>query len=237
MALPTASDNVFPKLILSEGAAPATPSANQVKLYAKSDGLLYSKDDAGTETLVSGGAGGGGSSGVVFLQNQTASSSATLDFTSFISATYDEYLFELVNVIPATDNVELWMRVGTGGGPTYDSGSNYSFGNFRFSQAGSAVTGATPGSPTTQWDLSGSGGVDNSSNYGVWGSVKLFGPGSAIYKKIRGEFGYLSNGNEPLASNISGMYLSATALTAIRFLFSSGNIASGSIRCYGIAKS
>lgn len=55
----TASDNVFPKLILSEGAAPATPAANQVKLYAKSDGLLYSKDDAGTETLVSGGAGGG----------------------------------------------------------------------------------------------------------------------------------------------------------------------------------
>lgn len=54
----TASDNVFPKVILVEGAAPATPSANQVKLYAKSDGLLYSKDDAGAETLVSGGAGG-----------------------------------------------------------------------------------------------------------------------------------------------------------------------------------
>lgn len=60
MALPTASDNVFPKVILSEGAAPATPSSGQVKLYAKTDGLLYSKDDAGTETLVSGGAGGGG---------------------------------------------------------------------------------------------------------------------------------------------------------------------------------
>ena len=31
-----------------------------MKLYAKTDGLLYSKDDAGTETLVSGGAGSGG---------------------------------------------------------------------------------------------------------------------------------------------------------------------------------
>lgn len=45
----------------SEISAPATPAANKVSLYAKSDGLLYSKDDAGTETLVSGGAGGGGS--------------------------------------------------------------------------------------------------------------------------------------------------------------------------------
>ena len=59
MVLPTASDNVFPKVILSEGAAPATPSTNQVKIYAKADGLMYSKDDAGVETLMSSGASGG----------------------------------------------------------------------------------------------------------------------------------------------------------------------------------
>jgi hypothetical protein len=39
-------------------AAPSTPGANKVALYAKSDGLLYSKDDAGAEILVSGGTGG-----------------------------------------------------------------------------------------------------------------------------------------------------------------------------------
>lgn len=43
----------------TEGAAPSTPASGKVALYAKADGLLYSKDDAGTETLVSGGAGGG----------------------------------------------------------------------------------------------------------------------------------------------------------------------------------
>lgn len=42
-------------------SAPGTPASGTVILYAKQDGLLYSKDDAGTETLVSGGAGGGGS--------------------------------------------------------------------------------------------------------------------------------------------------------------------------------
>lgn len=54
-----ASDNVFPKLIGAEGAAPGTPASATAILYVKADGLWYSKDDAGVETLVSGGAGGG----------------------------------------------------------------------------------------------------------------------------------------------------------------------------------
>jgi len=49
----------------AEGAAPATPSAGNVVVYAKADGLMYSKDDGGVETLMSGGAGGGGSGDVV----------------------------------------------------------------------------------------------------------------------------------------------------------------------------
>lgn len=44
---------------LDEMAAPSTPASGRVALYAKSDGLLYSKDDAGVETLVSGGSAGG----------------------------------------------------------------------------------------------------------------------------------------------------------------------------------
>lgn len=54
-----ASDNVFARILIAEAGSTATPAANQVNVYAKANGLLYSKDDAGTETLVSGGAGGG----------------------------------------------------------------------------------------------------------------------------------------------------------------------------------
>jgi len=36
--------------LLPEGAAPSTPSTGYVSVYAKADGLLYSKDDAGVET-------------------------------------------------------------------------------------------------------------------------------------------------------------------------------------------
>jgi hypothetical protein len=55
-----ASENEFPQVIFVEGSAPGTPPTGFVYAYAKADGLLYSKDDAGTETLMSGGAGGGG---------------------------------------------------------------------------------------------------------------------------------------------------------------------------------
>lgn len=51
---------------LAEISAPATATATTARLYTKSDGLFYGKDDAGVETQLSNGLGG----------------SATLDFAS-----------------------------------------------------------------------------------------------------------------------------------------------------------
>lgn len=44
--------------VLTEAAAPGTPAVGKVAIYAKTDGLLYGKDDAGTETQISNAAGG-----------------------------------------------------------------------------------------------------------------------------------------------------------------------------------
>lgn len=59
----TLSDNgVITYLDATEGAAPATPASGKVRIYAKADGRIYSKDDAGTEYGpfdAAGGAGGG----------------------------------------------------------------------------------------------------------------------------------------------------------------------------------
>lgn len=49
----------IPHLEFGEAAAPGTPASGIVRLYAKTDGLLYSKDDAGAETVVTGGGGAG----------------------------------------------------------------------------------------------------------------------------------------------------------------------------------
>lgn len=51
----------FTFLDATEAAAPATPASGKVRIYAKSDGRIYSKDDAGVESgpFDAAGAGGG----------------------------------------------------------------------------------------------------------------------------------------------------------------------------------
>jgi hypothetical protein len=44
-------------IVLEEQATPATPAANQVKIYPKAGGGLYILDDLGVETPISQGAG------------------------------------------------------------------------------------------------------------------------------------------------------------------------------------
>lgn len=64
MALPTASDNVFPKVIISEAAAPASPSAGQFKLYVdSSDHILKYKNSSGTVVPLGQGVADGGTIG------------------------------------------------------------------------------------------------------------------------------------------------------------------------------
>lgn len=46
------------QITLAEGAAAATPSSGKVTIYAKTDGKVYSKDDAGTETELGASSGG-----------------------------------------------------------------------------------------------------------------------------------------------------------------------------------
>lgn len=198
--------------------------------------------------LTSNGAGaapswqavGAGSSGaLVLLEQHTASASATLDFTTCISATYDEYLIELVNLVPATSDVALRMRMGTGGGPTYDTGANYGWGIFIWRAAGTAVTGGETGQSFIglNYGAGGTLGINTSTNYGLSGHVRLFSPGdTTLYKEVEGEVHYLDAEPFRIGATITGSYQSSTAVTAFQFYMSSGNIASGIIRVYGIAK-
>ena len=53
------------------------------------------------------------------IATQTASSSASLSFTSGIDSTYKEYIFYFVDIHPATDDNRFTFQCST------DSGSNY----------------------------------------------------------------------------------------------------------------
>ena len=219
------------KFRLARTTTPSSPASGYVYFYVKdSDGKAYIKNSSGVETEA------GAAAGTVLLDDQTASSSAVLDFTSMITAAYDEYLFEFLNLIPATNAVDLWVRLSTDNGSTFDSGNSYNITVSANDQATPFVAGQAIASPTAAFKLRDNGDISNNANYGVCGYMRLFSPLGALYKRINYRVSYLSTATTLFRLDGDGVYKSATATDAIRFLMSSGNIASGIIRMYGIAK-
>ncbi len=192
------------------------------------------------QVLTSNGAGTppsfqSASSAFVLLEQHTASSSASLDFTTWYSSTYDDYQIEFVNVLPATNNVELGLRCSTNGGSSYDSTSVYANDNARLGGGGFAYNETT----TTKGQLGSNAAMSNSATFGgECGFLKLYGPGSATgQKRFIGTLYYtFQSGSPELTAYTNITYQSTTAVNAFQFFFSSGNIASGTIRVYGLTK-
>ena len=61
-----------------------------------------------------------GTGGMTLLSTQTASSSATIDFTSGIDSTYDEYVFKYINIHPETDQSDFTFQTDTGTNTNYN---------------------------------------------------------------------------------------------------------------------
>ena len=57
---------------------------------------------------------------MTLLETQTASSSATLSFTSNIDSTYDEYVFKFYDIHPATDGERFSFQANASGGSGYN---------------------------------------------------------------------------------------------------------------------
>lgn len=125
--------------------------------------------------------------------------------------------------------------MGTGGGPTYDSGANYGWAGWRWAPGGSAFTGGSSGQ--TSIPLDSNGAIKSDAVLPFNGSWRLFNPQSTTAAKyFVGQAGYVDNAGTVIGTTITGIYIPTTAVTALRFLMSSGNITSGTIRIYGVAK-
>jgi hypothetical protein len=188
-------------------------------------------------TGATGATGSSGSSGaLVLLEQHTASSSATLDFTTAISSTYDEYVIEMLQVVPATDSNICLLRFSTDGGSTWISGTSYVDHVF-VGGAGIAVMGATAGSSIrVSW---GSGSfLSNLTGVGQSGTLRLsLAQTGTSYPSVVGMMsGQLTDGYAVWLTG-GNYHVAGAAVNAFRFLMASGNIASGTIRVYGIAKS
>lgn len=173
-------------------------------------------------------------SGLILLQQRTASASTSLDFAAAIIARYSEYLIEFENIIPATDAIDLWMRMSTNGGSSYDSGNNYSYESWLWRAAATGQSGATA---QAQILISNGATLSNSASWGLTGSARLYSPASAsLFKQLNGQMGFFTSASLRVGTTLHATYESATAVNAFQFLMSSGNITSGTIRVYGVAK-
>ena len=178
---------------------------------------------------------------LVLLSTQTASASANISFTTGLDSTYDEYVFKFINIHPQTDNVTFQFNGST------DSGSNYNVTKTTthfYSYHNEADTQTSLGYDTNQ-DLAQSTafqslaiGIGSDNDQNCNGELTLFNPSSTTYVKhfIARTNNYMYH-DYTLDSYTAGYMNTTSAINAIRFQMSSGNIDDGIIKLYGVKKS
>lgn len=175
----------------------------------------------------------------VFLGQRVASASATLDFTSLMTADYDTYVFDIIDLRPATDNVALHMRTSTDNGANWDSSAGaYYWRTDIVALDGTSTAPTLASSTTSATEMTLAPGVGNAANEGVSGEVVLRGVNGTTRRKaihFEGEAEDPSGITRLIRSD--GHRNNAANIDAARFYFSSGNITSGTINLYGLKNS
>lgn len=214
-------------------AALASPALTGVPTAPTAAPATNTTQVATTAFVIANAAGGSGA--VALLATRTASGSATLDFASVIDSTYDTYVFEVENLVPATNNVELRMQFSIDNGATW-SAANYAYVIHYVSEAASSFVVFNNGGITSYIALC--GGISNAAAAGVVGTLKLHSPSvSGKTKQGTSEMVFLHNDTTRYNFSASFWHKEHTAaVNAVRFLVDSGNIASGIIRLYGYTK-
>ena len=183
--------------------------------------------------LIKAPAGGGAWN---FISKQTASSSADISFTSGIDSTYKEYIFTLNNIHPQTDIVDFYVNFSIDGGSNYDVNitSTY-FAAYHAESGAYADVGYSTNSDVaegTNATIADNIGADADQSFS--GSMYLFSPSSTTFAK---HWMLKSNYAEANACNCAfcaGYANTTSAVDAIQFKMSSGNIDAGDICLYGI---
>ena len=176
---------------------------------------------------------------LILLATTTASSSATISFTSGIDSTYKEYIFKFIDVHPSAGDNHFTVNF-RDGGSSYDATKTSTM--FRAyhredgtNQALSYVAGGDLAQATGVQQLGQS--VDAANDSTISGELYLFSPSSTTFIKH-----FFGTGNEYQGSDYtthcfySGYCNVTAAIDGVTFKMNSGNIDSGVIKMYGITK-
>ena len=195
-------------------------------------GLVPASNNNPRDLLYSDGVWRTGSK--VLLAAKTASSSASLDFTEFNNSVYKAYEFELEDVKPANDGVDITVRLSTNGGSSNDAGaSDYGWSCIGLAGAGTPSGGGTNTAssiPMTFTNAMGNAATER----GATGKVTLYNAPNAKHSRIINHITTDSTTSLHLIFIGGGRRTADQDTDALRFIMSAGNIASGTIRMYGL---
>lgn len=172
---------------------------------------------------------------LTLIESQSPSGVSEAAFTSGIDSTYNRYIFEISDLVPATDGVNLDVQVSTDGGSTWKSSSDYAVSILAIDDAG--TTRHFGSNNTNQARLTSGANLDvgSASSEGCMGTVKMSNPANgSLQQMFLADIVAIDAANDRNNIRASFFYQTAEAIDAVRFLFSSGNIESGDIDLYGV---
>ena len=182
---------------------------------------------------------------MVLISTQTASSSSAISFTSGIDSTYKEYIFKFINIHPsARANFQFNLSA--------DSGSNYNvsktttvFETYHYEDNAAGrdlayIPAADLAQGTGFQNINAFSQLNTNNDGSLSGTLHLFDPSNTTFVKHFisriSSVGLDDSSNEYSDSTyVAGYGNTTSAVDAVQFKMSSGNIDSGTIKLYGIS--
>ena len=164
------------------------------------------------------------------IGTSVASASASLTVTG-LDSTYDTYAIAISDMVPATDNVNMYFRLGDSGG--IDSGStDYSYASRGHREDGSPYDVDSTGA--AQIEFCGSSGSASGEGFGAM--MYLHRPGDGTTKPMITWDAIVSDITGLLQHHYGGgMRDAVIAVDRVQVIINTGNIASGRLTVWGLA--
>jgi hypothetical protein len=190
-------------------------------------------DQQGRITAAANGAGGSGS--LVLIQTQVISAStATMDFTTGINSTYNDFMLRISQALPVTSGDDLWLQFSVNGGSSYVAGS-YGWSS-QWNTAGDVPAHTAVGNDFAFVIIK---AAHNDAAFGARAVVEASDLSvGTLFKAFSWNFSFRSSAGNITAGTGGGINYSGTgdAINALRLKFSTSNIAVMRASLYGIAK-
>jgi len=218
-------------------------SGQNLQVNADSLKANVAKDAGGNAIFTSNGSGtlsgvnSGFGSAQVLLSSQTADGSASLSFTSDIDSTYNHYIFQFVDINPATADMGFEFQCSIDGGSNYNIQMTSTIFQSGHNEANTwyslnYLTASDQASGTNFQPISFSQG--NFADATGVGELHLYNPSSTVYvKNYWSTYQMMANAPSSVYFRGGGFFDTTTAINAIQFKMNSGNF-DGTIKMFGI---